>query len=90
MMTNERKEELKIASKEYITHHSGTPRVIWMAGAEYADSHPSTEMMLDLFWFFNEKGLIDPQLCFDPEHWISTVAKEFFPKFRKQRHESKH
>jgi hypothetical protein len=87
-MNNERIKELKIASKEYVAQNSGTPRVMWMAGAEYADSHPSTETMLDLFWFFEEKGLIDPQLCFDPEHWINTVAKEFFPEFRKQRHEN--
>ena len=89
-MSNERKEELKIASKEHIAIFHGTPRVLWMAGAEYADSHPSIETMLDLFWFFKEKGLIDPHLCIDPEHWMKTVAKEFFSEFRKQRHESNH
>ena len=50
-------------------------------GANWADINPSVETMLRLFWFFDKHGLIRDDLCFDPQHFMETVAKEHFPDF---------
>lgn len=40
-----------------------------------------TETLLNIFWFLDSYGLIDPNICFDPEHFMETVAKEKLPSF---------
>lgn len=41
----------------------------------------TTEDLLNIFWFFDEHGLIKEDLCFDPEHFMETVAKVHLPNF---------
>jgi len=78
-----RHEELVKEMRRFVNCTMGTTRdgAMWIAGAEFADKNPSVEMMLNLFWFFDKHGLIANDLCFDPQHFMETVAKEHFPNF---------
>ena len=82
-----REEEIKHAACEYINSDVVRPENMYLAygdfvnGAQWSDEHPSVETMLKLFWFFDKHGLIKEDLCFDPEHFMETVAEEFLPAF---------
>lgn len=41
----------------------------------------TTEDLLNIFWYLDSRGLIDPNICFDPEHFMDTVVKEKLPDF---------
>jgi len=45
---------------------------------------PSTETLLKVFWMFDEHGLIRDDLCFDPEHFMETVIKVHWKKWKKK------
>ena len=85
-----REEEIKKASLEFRnnTKECGDTivtladrQIAFQYGAKWADEHPSVETMLKLFWFFDKHGLIADDLCFDPRHFMKTVAKEHFGDF---------
>jgi hypothetical protein len=50
-------------------------------GVDWAEENPSTELLLKIFWFFDKHGLIRDDLCFDPEHFMDTVAQEHLKGF---------
>lgn len=80
-----REEEIRKACEEIynklVLDGTGTPKEFGEACMKWADEHPSVETMLKLFWFFDKHGLIADDLCFDPQHFMETVAKEHFPDF---------
>lgn len=45
---------------------------------------PSTEVLLKIFWMFDEHGLIKDDLCFDPEHFMDTVIRVHWKKWKKK------
>jgi hypothetical protein len=50
-------------------------------GVDWAEENPSTELLLKIFWFLDMHGLIRDDLCFDPEHFMDTVAQEHLKDF---------
>ena len=73
------------ASTEYWNKNKNDDEVSIMTafedGIDWAEENPSTELLLKIFWFFDKHGLINHDLCFDPEHFIDTVAQEHLKKF---------
>lgn len=54
-------------------------------GVEWAEKTPSTNMLLQLFKFFEKHGLIRDDLCFDPEHFMETVVKVHWRKWLREK-----
>ena len=46
---------------------------------------PSTETLLKIFWMFDEHGLIRDDLCFEPEHFMDTVIRTHWKKWKKKK-----
>ena len=51
---------------------------------KHREECPSTEVLLKIFWMFDEHGLIKDDLCFDPEHFMDTVIRVHWKKWKKK------
>lgn len=53
----------------------------FIAGVKWADANPSLDMLVKIFFILVEKGLINDDLCVNPEQYIENTIIPLYKKY---------